>query len=68
MHFPGDGRIILDDSETENDVTNGHDELPAKKQKRQYPVDLPLDIVLGKMPQKVCINTYRQSSMEPPIY
>ncbi len=52
--FSGDGRIVLDDSkpEAEPHQENGL-ETPAKKKKQSYPVDLPLDIVLGKMPPKV---------------
>ena len=49
----GDGRIVLDDATVEEDTTNGCRIIPPKKARKPFPVDLPLDIVLGKMPQKV---------------
>ena len=54
----GDGRIVLDDTTADEDATNGCDSTPAKRAKKQYPVDLPLDVVLGKMPQKVDSKTF----------
>ena len=53
--YKGDGRIVLDDSILGEEAPNGCDGIPAKKFKKQFPVDLPLDIVLGRMPQKVGI-------------
>ena len=53
IRLSGDGRIVLDDAKPEEEGTNGCHEVPSKKIKRQFPVDLPLDVVLGKMPQKV---------------
>ena len=43
----------MDDSKLEEVAANGCDDIPVKRTKRQFPVDLPLDVVLGKMPQKV---------------
>eukprot|EP00794_Sanderia_malayensis_P007168 gene7168-7974_t len=56
----GDGKIVLDDSKSDTDA--GYD-TPAKKAKRQYPVDLPLDIVLGKMPPK----TFTSQRIKPSL-
>ena len=44
---------MLDDSKHDSDSSNGTDGVPPKKAKKQYPVDLPLEVVLGKMPPKV---------------
>ena len=43
----------MDDAKREELAANGCDDVAAKKTRRQFPVDLPLDVVLGKMPQKV---------------
>ena len=54
--LPGDGRIVLED---DRGINNGNkaeenDEVPAKRQRTdRHPVDLELDVVLGKMPRKV---------------
>lgn len=53
VHFDaGDGKIVLKEdehSETNGDI-NGVD---VKKLKKRNPVDIELDVVLGKMPRKV---------------
>lgn len=43
-----DGRIILHDSLTNNTT--------EAEEHKKHPVDLPLSLVLGKMPQKVFVS------------
>jgi hypothetical protein len=51
----GDGKIVLKENEHEaNGDMNG---VEAKKAKKRDPVDIELDVVLGKMPRKVLKNT-----------
>lgn len=56
FHVAGDGRIVLEDetSHFENGVSTEENGVPSKCQRTAtYPVDLELEVVLGKMPQKV---------------
>lgn len=53
----GNGRIVLEDDAA---VSNGHsndadteEKAPKRQKTSKYPVDLELDVVLGKMPKKV---------------
>lgn len=48
----GDGKIVL--KEDEHSETNGDmNGVDVKKAKKRNPVDIELDVVLGKMPKKV---------------
>ena len=48
----GDGKIVL--KEGEHSETNGDmNGVDVKKAKKRNPVDIELDVVLGKMPRKV---------------
>ena len=52
----GDGKIVLEDntSPSINGVLSEENGVPSKRQKTTtHPVDLELEVVLGKMPQKV---------------
>ena len=52
----GDGRIVLEDetSHFENGISTEEKGVPSKRQRTTtYRVDLELEVVLGKMPQKV---------------
>lgn len=56
FHLAGDGRIVLEDetSHFENGISTEENGVPSKRQRTTtYPVDLELEVVLGKMPQKV---------------
>ena len=55
--FVGDGKIVLED-EPHTDSKNGpcseENGFPSKRQRiATHPVDLELEVVLGKMPRKV---------------
>ena len=55
--FVGDGKIVLED-EPHTDSNNGpcseENGVPSKRQRiATHPVDLELEVVLGKMPRKV---------------
>lgn len=58
----GDGKIVLEDdtAPSTNGVHSVENGLPSKRQRTTtHPVDLELEVVLGKMPQKVsCISIY----------
>ena len=58
--FQGDGKIVLEDdtSPSTNGVHSMENGMPSKRQRTTtHPVDLELEVFLGKMPQKVtCIN------------
>ena len=51
----GDGKIVLKESTNNGEHTsNGNaNEFEPKKTKKRDPVDIELDVVLGKMPRKV---------------
>ena len=53
-HSVGDGKIVLKESEHSEHEANGDmNGAEAKKAKKRDPVDIELDVVLGKMPRKV---------------
>lgn len=58
----GDGKIVLEDdtAPSTNGVHSVENGLPSKRPRTTaHPVDLELEVVLGKMPQKVsCISIY----------
>lgn len=52
----GDGKIVLEDDTvpSSNGFSSEENDIPSKRQKTTtHPVDLELEVVLGKMPQKV---------------
>ena len=56
FYLAGDGRIVLEDeiSHFENGMSTEENGVPSKRQKATtHPVDLELEVILGKMPQKV---------------
>lgn len=52
--FVGNGKIVLKESDScEEQPANGVGNSEAKRRKKTNPVNLELDVVLGKMPRKV---------------
>ena len=53
----GDGKIVLEDehnTDSKNGPSSEENGLPSKRQRiSTHPVDLELEVVLGKMPRKV---------------
>ena len=60
----GDGNVIFEDSR-ECMKKFADEEKPAKKRKIQHPVDLPLDVVLGKMPAKTFHLKHVEQILKP---
>ena len=54
----GDGKIVLEDDtvSSSNGLLLEENGVPNKRQRITQPVDLELEVVLGKMPQKVKNN------------
>lgn len=50
----GDGKIVLkEDERNDYHVNSSFNGVETKKSKQRDPVDIELDVVLGKMPRKV---------------
>ncbi|XP_068701529.1 phosphoribosylformylglycinamidine synthase-like [Montipora foliosa] len=63
----GDGKIVLEDDtvSSSNGLLLEENGVPNKRQRITQPVDLELEVVLGKMPQKVFNLERLQSKVEP---
>lgn len=60
MYILGDGKIVLEDDHdpvsSNNGLPSDENGIPNKRQRTtSHPVDLELEVVLGKMPRKVLV-------------